>query len=121
GGGAHVNANGIETGAETAANKGRGATLWGGRFTGTPDPRFQAFQSSLAVDRRLAREDLEGSRAWARALERAGVLAPSERTALERGLAAIGAELARDPGMLATSDAEDVHSFVEARLGEIVG
>jgi argininosuccinate lyase len=99
----------------------RGATLWGGRFTGSVDPRFQAFQASLAVDRRLVREDLEGSRAWARALERAGVLAPSERQVLERGLAAIDAELARDPSALATSAAEDVHSFVEARLGELVG
>ncbi len=95
--------------------------LWGGRFTGTADPRFQAFQASLAVDRRLAREDLEGSRAWARALERGGVITANELLELERGLAAIAEELERHPSALERSDAEDVHSFVEARLGELVG
>jgi argininosuccinate lyase len=96
-------------------------SLWGGRFAGRPDARFAVFQGSLSVDRRLAREDLAGSRAWARALERAGVLAAEERAALERGLVTIAAELEREPELLARSPAEDVHSFVEARLGELVG
>jgi argininosuccinate lyase len=48
--------------------------LWGGRFASAQDPHFLSFQNSLGFDRRLWREDLAGSSAWARALEGADVL-----------------------------------------------
>jgi argininosuccinate lyase len=95
--------------------------LWGGRFAGRPDEFFARWQSSLAVDRRLWREDLAGSLAWARALARAGVLEPREARRIAAALERLGAELARDPRRLAESKAEDVHSFVEAELGRRVG
>ncbi len=95
--------------------------LWGGRFAGSTDPRFQAFQSSLAFDRRLWREDIQGSLAWVHALERASALEREEARALEHGLERIAQELERDPSVLERSEAEDIHSFVEARLGELVG
>ena len=63
-----------------------------GRFAGERDPAFVALNSSLALDWRLWREDIEGSVAHARALERAGALTCAERKAIEVGLAAVGRE-----------------------------
>ncbi len=98
-----------------------GTGLWGGRFEKRPDEGFLAFQESLSVDRRLWREDLAGSMAWARALVGAGVLEGSEARRIEEALETIGAEIERDPDLLTRSDAEDVHSFVETRLVERLG
>ena len=38
-----------------------GSKLWGGRFEGAQDPRFEAFNRSLPFDRRLWAEDIVGS------------------------------------------------------------
>ena len=54
------------------------AKLWGARFSGGLDPFFERFNRSLPFDHRLLEADLEGSRAWANALGRAGVLTDEE-------------------------------------------
>lgn len=90
--------------------------LWGGRFAGAQDPRFLEFQESLSVDARLVFEDLEGSRAWARALGRAQVLTADEVEALVGGLDRLEQAVRDEPDLIAASEAEDVHSFVEASL-----
>ena len=91
-----------------------------GRFAGERDPAFVALNSSLALDWRLWREDIEGSVAHARGLERAGVLTEAERMAIEDGLAAVGREI--ESGVFVPRDEdEDVHMAVERRLTEIVG
>jgi len=95
--------------------------LWGGRFEGGQDPAFEAFHRSLPFDRRLWREDLRGSAAWARALVRAGVLTQAEAKKLVEAIARVETELEADPSPLSTSDAEDIHAFVEQRLGELAG
>jgi argininosuccinate lyase len=95
--------------------------LWGGRFEGAIDPRFDAFHRSLPFDRRLVVEDVAGSAAWARALERAGVLAASEARSIVSALQELHTEIVADPALLAASNAEDVHAFVETRLGTKVG
>ncbi len=91
-----------------------------GRFADERDPAFVALNSSLALDWRLWREDIEGSVAHARALERAGVLTCAERAAVDDGLAAVGREI--ESGAFAPRDEdEDVHMAVERRLTELVG
>src|SRR5690606_8166307 len=65
--------------------------LWGGRFSGGLAPEMAALNLSLDVDRRLWREDLRGSRAWARALAGAGVLTADEADRLVAGLDAVEA------------------------------
>ncbi len=101
---------------------GVGAQLWGGVFEGAADPLFRAFNDSLPFDWALVREDIAGSSAWARALERAGVLTPGERADLERALDELLAEAeAIGPRAPADSGAEDVHSWVEQRLIERLG
>jgi argininosuccinate lyase len=91
-----------------------------GRFAGERDPAFVALNSSLALDWRLWREDIEGSVAHARGLERAGVLTCAERAAIEDGLAAVGREIETAAFVPRDAD-EDVHMAVERRLTELVG
>ncbi|HJT68430.1 MAG TPA: argininosuccinate lyase [Pyrinomonadaceae bacterium] len=90
--------------------------MWGGRFKGQSDPQFAEFNNSFRFDRRLFDVDAHASIAWCAALERAGVLTETEADQISTALESIRAE-----GVPATSPAEDVHSFVESRLVEIVG
>jgi argininosuccinate lyase len=91
-----------------------------GRFTGERAPAFVALNSSLSLDWRLWREDIEGSVAHARALRGAGVLTDAEFRAIEVGLAAVGREI--EAGSFVPTDAdEDVHMAVERRLTEVSG
>ena len=94
--------------------------LWAGGFAGPPDPGMWAYTSSLAVDRRLWRQDVAGSRTHVRGLVTAGVLEGGEGKLLLDGLAQVAREL--DAGRFEFTDGdEDVHSAVERRLTELVG
>ena len=93
---------------------------WGGRFAERLDPGAEAFTASLAFDRRLWPHDIEGSRAWARALQRAGLVTGSELTALLKGLDAVQAELA-DGRFPFRQELEDIHLNIERRLTELAG
>jgi argininosuccinate lyase len=95
--------------------------LWGGRFTAEEDPFFAQFNDSLSFDYRLLEADIIGSLAYARALERAGVFTRRERLAVEKGLHRILDENRKNPALIARSQAEDVHTFVEEALKEKVG
>jgi argininosuccinate lyase len=93
---------------------------WGGRFTAGADPAAEAFTSSLSFDRRLWPHDIRGSVAWARALERAGLIDAAERAAIDTGLLAVRAEL--ESGRFTfRPELEDIHMNVERRLIEIAG
>jgi argininosuccinate lyase len=93
--------------------------LWGGRFDEGMAPEMVPLNLSLDVDGRLWRHDLIGSRAWARALGRAGVLSSAEVDALVAGLDAVEARLERDG--IADAPDEDIHSLVERLLTEEAG
>jgi argininosuccinate lyase len=94
--------------------------LWGGRFDKAPDALFTRFNNSFRFDWRLYDADLRGSRAYARALARAGLLTEDELAALERGLAEVHAEFANN-SFVPKPDDEDIHTAVERRLYELVG
>ena len=97
--------------------------LWSGRFAGDPDAALFEFGASFRFDRRLFQDDVQGSLAWAEALERAGVLSAGDASAISRGLREILAA-GSDPAFFATADAtadEDVHAFVERELVRRVG
>lgn len=97
------------------------AKLWGGRFTAEEDPLFAEFNDSLPFDRELIEEDIEGSIAYARGLERAGVFTPKERRRVEAGLVNLRKANRCNPAKIIRSQAEDVHSFVEEELRKRVG
>jgi len=90
------------------------------RFRDPPDPLFQRLNASIGFDRRLARYDVEQSRAHARALRAAGVLDDEELARMEEGLATVGDELESGSFATVTGD-EDIHMAIERRLTEIVG
>ncbi len=90
--------------------------LWGGRFEGKIDPGFAEFNNSFRFDRRLFEVDVAASIAYCQALENAGVLKPEEGTQTRDALNSI-----LKSANFNDSSAEDVHSFVEARLIELTG
>src|SRR3954466_3646012 len=85
--------------------------LWGGRFEGGLAPQMRTLNLSLDVDRRLWREDVRGSRAWARALVGARVLTEDEGRSIDGGLERIAARLETGAPFEGAPD-EDVHSLV---------
>jgi argininosuccinate lyase len=89
------------------------------RFNQPPDPLFQRINASISFDRRLWPQDVRGSKAHARALERAGVLDADELRTIQEGLDAVAGELQRDE--LDLDGDEDVHMAVERRLTELIG
>jgi argininosuccinate lyase len=94
--------------------------MWGGRFSDKPDALMQAINVSIGFDRRLAAQDLAGSRAHAAMLQKTGVITSEDEAAIQRGLAAIGHEM--DAGTFPFRDEfEDIHMNVEARLRELIG
>jgi len=94
--------------------------LWGGRFTGKTDPLMEQFNASIVFDRQLWRVDLRGSQAYARALERAGLLLPSEAECIVDGLERVAGEWERGEFVIVEGD-EDIHTANERRLTELIG
>ncbi|MEP1894762.1 MAG: argininosuccinate lyase [Alloalcanivorax venustensis] len=94
--------------------------LWGGRFSESTDAFVQAFTASVGFDRRMYRQDIQGSQAHATMLAEAGVLTDEERDAIVQGLDEIRAEI--EAGEFEWSVAlEDVHMNIEARLTDKIG
>ena len=93
---------------------------WGGRFAAGPAAVMAEINASIGFDRRLWRQDIEGSLAHAAMLTHVGVLSEAEGAAIREGLEAIGAEIAA--GKFAFDAAlEDIHMNIEARLIERIG
>ncbi|MBN1527654.1 MAG: argininosuccinate lyase [Thermoleophilaceae bacterium] len=91
-----------------------------GRFSDPQDPLFQALNSSISFDYRLAPYDIEQSLAHARMLERSRIISADDLATIERGLAEVRAEVDDDRFRVERGD-EDVHMAIERRLTEIVG
>ena len=96
--------------------------LWGGRFEKPPAKSLEAFSQSLSFDYRLAQADIEGTQAYARALERARILTRRETARAVRALAALSAEISKaGAGYFSGAEEEDIHTFVLGKLRERVG
>src|SRR3954467_1237920 len=94
--------------------------LWGGRFEAGPGEVFERFGNSLHFDRRLIDADIRGSQAFARALERVGILTADERAEIVAAFDTIRTESA-DPAFYAGATDEDVHTLVIRKLKERAG
>ena len=95
--------------------------LWGGRFTGKADEKFVEFNRSFGFDRRLFEADVRASLAHCRGLLEAGILSGDEAKSIRNALRAILKRAASDAGYFDELPSEDVHSFVEARLVQLIG
>jgi argininosuccinate lyase len=97
-----------------------GQAMWGGRFAVRPDDLMQAINVSIGFDRRLAEQDLAGSRAHAAMLRKQGVITSEDEAAIQSGLETIAGEI-RDGTFPFREEFEDIHMNVEARLRELIG
>ncbi|MBL3571717.1 argininosuccinate lyase [Rhodovulum visakhapatnamense] len=94
--------------------------MWGGRFANGPDAIMEAINASISFDKRLAPQDIAGSRAHAAMLAETGILTVKDAEAIREGLLTVLSEI--EAGSFTFSTAlEDIHMNVEARLKEIIG
>jgi argininosuccinate lyase len=93
---------------------------WSGAFTQPTDAFVEAFTASIDFDKRLALQDIAGSKAHARMLGRQGILSQTDVEAILEGLEAVRGEI--EAGEFPYSVAlEDIHMNIEARLTERIG
>ena len=94
--------------------------LWKGRFQKEADPKTNDFNSSISVDSRMVKEDIEGSIAHATMLGACGIIAQSESDKICAELEKIAADI--ESGALHIDpDAEDIHTFIEGELTARIG
>ncbi len=94
--------------------------MWGGRFAAGPDAIMEAINASIGFDKRLAAQDIAGSRAHAAMLGATGIVSPSDAETIREGLLTVLSEI--EAGEFTFSAAlEDIHMNVEARLKDLIG
>lgn len=94
--------------------------MWGGRFQMSPAEIMQEINASIGFDKRLAPQDIRGSKAHAQMLAEAGIITKADAKEIVKGLDQIGGEI--DAGTFEFSVAlEDVHMNVENRLKDLIG
>lgn len=94
--------------------------LWGGRFTKEENQLVHNFNESLSFDRKLYRQDIQGSMAHVTMLAKQWIVSQTDKEAIVEGLKGIQEDL--ESGKLEfTREHEDIHSFVEANLIARVG
>ncbi len=94
--------------------------MWGGRFGGGPGEVMEEINASIPFDKRLWRQDIEGSRAHANMLASCGIIDEADNEAIQKGLEQISAEYEAD-GVPENLALEDIHMVTETRLGELAG
>jgi len=100
---------------EDTANK-----MWGGRFEMSPAQIMEEINASIGFDKRMAAEDIAGSRAHAEMLAVQGIISKEDLSAILDGLNQVADEI--KSGVFTYSRAlEDVHMNIEARLRELIG
>lgn len=95
--------------------------MWGGRFSGSTSDLFKKLNDSLPIDYQLVAQDIQGSIAWANALCDADVLTKEEAEKLTDALENTYRQVKDEPQKILSSNAEDIHSWVEQSLIEQVG
>ena len=94
--------------------------MWAGRFQKALDKEADDFNSSIRFDCRMYRQDIAGSLAHAKMLNKCGILTDDDASVIAQGLSDILADI--DSGALPFDpEAEDIHMFVEAELTKRVG
>ena len=96
------------------------AKMWAGRFSKEIDETVNAFNSSIAFDARMYRQDIQGSIAHATMLGDCGIITKEDSSTIIKGLKEILADL--ESGALELDPtAEDIHMFIEAELTKRYG
>jgi argininosuccinate lyase len=94
--------------------------MWGGRFASGPAEIMEEINASIDFDRKLAAQDIAGSKAHVAMLAKQGIVEPSDAEAIAKGLDQVKGEI--EAGDFPFSRAlEDIHMNVESRLADVVG
>ncbi|MGH8324196.1 MAG: lyase family protein, partial [Steroidobacteraceae bacterium] len=94
--------------------------MWGGRFEGGPAAIMEVITPSIDFDKRMAAQDIAGSRAHARMLAVQGIIGQDDRDAILGGLDAIEKEITNG-SFVFSRKLEDIHLNIESRLKELIG
>ncbi|MFM7304411.1 MAG: lyase family protein, partial [Alphaproteobacteria bacterium] len=93
---------------------------WGGRFAEGPSAIMAAINASIGFDRKMWRQDIQGSLAHAAMLKHVGIISAEDEAAIRDGLGKIAARI--EAGDFPFDDAlEDIHMNIEARLTDTIG
>ena len=107
-------------GKTTRGKHSKGQSMWGGRFSATPGELMQAINVSIDFDKRLAAQDIRGSKAHSAMLAAQGIITKKDMRAIHKGLTEIEKEIAA--GTFPWSrDLEDIHLNIENRLKDKIG
>ncbi|MFD1627170.1 argininosuccinate lyase [Azospirillum griseum] len=94
--------------------------MWGGRFARGPAAIMEKINASIGFDKRLADQDIAGSKAHAAMLAKQGIITQADADAIRAGLDRVKEEI--DAGSFVfKTELEDIHMNVEARLAELIG
>ena len=94
--------------------------MWGGRFADAPDALMEKINASIGYDQRFYTQDIAGSKAHAKMLEKCGIITADDAAKIDQGLDTISREIAA--GEFEFKPAlEDIHMNIEARLKEVIG
>jgi argininosuccinate lyase len=94
--------------------------MWGGRFERGPASVMEDINVSIDFDKRLALEDIAGSKAHAQMLAARGIIKKADAEAILKGLDEIAAEI-KEGRFVFKRELEDIHLNIETRLTEIAG
>ena len=94
--------------------------MWSGRFSASASNLLDQFNASIMFDRKLYREDIEGSIAHATMLAKQCILSADELAQITKGLSQVKDEIESGVFEWKISD-EDLHMGIEKRLTAIIG
>ncbi|MFV2091616.1 MAG: argininosuccinate lyase [Hyphomicrobiales bacterium] len=95
-------------------------TMWGGRFAGGPDSIMEEINASIGFDKRMAPQDIQGSRAHVAMLAECGIVSAEDAKSIRSGLDTIAREIGEGRFRYSTA-LEDIHMNIEHRLTELIG
>ena len=96
------------------------ASLWGGRFSKEMDDIVKKFNASIGFDKRMYKNDIDGSIAHVTMLADCGIVSREDKDAIVRGLEKIKAGVESGEIQFTVED-EDIHMGVESRLIDEIG
>jgi argininosuccinate lyase len=101
-------------------DKRQTAKPWGGRFSETTDAFVEHFTASVGFDQKLYQEDIDGSLAHAKMLNKVGILTIEELDQIVTGLENIRQSISSG-NFNWSVELEDVHMNIEAALTDLIG
>lgn len=94
--------------------------MWGGRYQEGPAAIMEEINASIDFDKRLASQDIRGSKVHVAMLAKQGIVTQADADAITRGLAEIEKEI-EGGSFTFTRALEDIHLNIESRLAGLIG